>query len=195
MVARSGISAWLFEKFVQFRVWWIGPITFEELMSIAKEALTVENPSASTGISMFSNWIAYSYYADDMNIPGIIKNFGGIDLSEEEAYAYEAPYPSGLYKAGAHVWPYLIPTQLQENEKLWKEVYEKWDKPFLVAFGENERITLPMKAVFLERIPNPTVITLGGASHFVQEEVGPELAQIISDFIQGKPVADLPAKN
>ena len=78
---------------------------------------------------------------------------------------------------------------------MWKEVYEKWDKPFLVAFGENERITLPMKADFLERIPNPTVITLGGASHFVQEEVGPELAQIISDFIQGKPVEDLPAKN
>ena len=195
MVARSGITAWLFEKFVQFRVWWIGPITFEELMDKAKDALTVENPSPSTGISMFSNWIAYSYYADDMNIAGIIRNFGRIDLSEEEAYAYEAPYPSGLYKAGAHVWPYLIPTQLPENEKLWKEVYEKWDKPFLVAFGENERITLPMKADFLERIPNPTVITLGGASHFVQEEVGPELAQIISDFIQGKPVVDLPAKN
>ena len=195
MVARSGVTAWLFEKFVQFRVWWIGPITFEELMDKAKDALTAENPSPSTGISMFSNWIAYSYYADDMDIVGIIKNFGRIDLSEEEAYAYEAPYPSGLYKAGAHVWPYLIPTQLPENEKLWKEVYEKWDKPFLVAFGENERITLPMKADFLERIPNPTVITLGGASHFVQEEVGPELAQIISDFIQGKPVEDLPAKN
>ena len=52
-----------------------------------------------------------------------------------------------------------------------------------------------MKADFIERIPNPTVITLGGASHFVQEEVGPELAKIISDFIQGKPVVDLPAKN
>ena len=195
MVARSGIAAWLFEKFVQFRVWLIGAITFEELMAKAKDALLVENPSPTTGISMFSNWIAYSYYSEDMDIVGIIKNFGGIDLSEDEAYAYEAPYPSGLYKAGAHVWPYLIPTQLPENEKLWKEVYEKWDKPFLVAFGENERITIGMKADFLERIPNPTVITLGGASHFVQEEVGPELAKIISDFIQGKPVADLPAKN
>jgi haloalkane dehalogenase len=195
MVARSGISAWLFEKFVQLRVWWIGSISFEELMVKAKEALTIENPSPSSGISMFSNWIAYSYYADDMDISGIIKNFGRINLSEEEAYAYEAPYPSGLYKAGAHVWPYLIPTQLPENEKLWTEVYEKWDKPFLVAFGEKERITLPMKANFVERIPNPTVITLGGAGHFVQEEVGPELAQIISDFIQGKPVYDLPGKN
>ena len=194
MPARSGLSAWVFEKLVQLRVWWIGPITFEELMAKAEGALTTENPSSSTGVSMFSNWIAYSYYANDMNIAGIIENFGRINLSEAEAYAYEAPYPSGKYKAGAHVWPYLIPTQLTENEKLWQEVFEKWDKPFLVAFGENERITLPMKDVFLERIPDPTVITLGGASHFVQEEVGPELAQIISDFIQGKPVTDLPAK-
>ena len=194
MPARSGLSAWIFEKLVQLRVWWIGPISFEELMSKAQGALTTENPSSSTGVSMFSNWIAYSYYANDMNIAGIIENFGRINLSEAEAYAYEAPYPSGKYKAGAHVWPYLIPTQLTENEKLWQEVFEKWDKPFLVAFGENERITLPMKDVFLERIPDPTVITLGGASHFVQEEVGPELALIISDFIQGKPVEDLPAK-
>jgi haloalkane dehalogenase len=194
MPARAGLSAWIFEKLVQLRVWWIGPITFEELMAKAEGALTTENPSSSTGVSMFSNWIAYSYYANDMNIAGIIENFGRINLSEAEAYAYEAPYPSGKYKTGAHVWPYLIPTQLTENEKLWQEVFEKWDKPFLVAFGENERITLPMKDVFLDRIPDPTVITLGGASHFVQEEVGPELAQIISDFIQGKPVTDLPAK-
>ena len=193
MVARSGLTAWLFEKFIQLRVWWIGPISFDELMEAAAEALN-GNPSTSAGISMFTKWMAYSYYAEDMDIVGIIRNFGNIDLSEEEAYAYEAPYPSGLYKAGAHVWPYLIPTQLTENEQLWKDVYEKWDKPFLVAFGEKERITLPMKDDFLNRIPNPTVITLGGASHFVQEEVGPELAQIISDFINGKPVKDLPAK-
>lgn len=193
MVARSGLTAWLFEKFIQLRVWWIGPISFDELMEAAAEALN-GNPSTSAGISMFTKWMAYSYYAEDMDIVGIIRNFGNIDLSEEEAYAYEAPYPSGLYKAGAHVWPYLIPSQLTENEQLWKDVYEKWDKPFLVAFGEKERITLPMKDDFLNRIPNPTVITLGGASHFVQEEVGPELAQIISDFINGKPVKDLPAK-
>ena len=89
----------------------------------------------------------------------------------------------------------LVRLQSAGYEKLWQDVFEKWDKPFLVAFGENERITLAMKDVFLERIPNPTVITLGGASHFVQEEVGPELAQIISDFVRGKPVSDLLANN
>jgi pimeloyl-ACP methyl ester carboxylesterase len=65
------------------------------------------------------------------------------------------------------------------------------DKPFLVAFGGEERITIRMKEDFLNRIPNPTVITLGGAGHFVQEEVGPELAQIMIHFIEGREVTDL----
>ncbi len=189
--AAEGIGAWFLESITKLVVWWNGPVTFEELSAAADEALSAGEPSASTGISMFRKWMAYSYYAENMNIIGIIEKFGGIDLTEGEEYAYEAPYPTGLFKAGAHVWPYLIPTQLPENEKLWKEVYEKWDKPFLVAFGENERITLRMKDDFVNRIPNPTVITLGGAGHFVQEEVGPELAKIISEFIKGNPVSDL----
>jgi pimeloyl-ACP methyl ester carboxylesterase len=45
-----------------------------------------------------------------------------------------------------------------------------------------------MKDDFLNRIPNPTVVTLEGVGHFVQEEVGPELAALMNDFIAGKPV-------
>ena len=191
MVAGEGIRAWFTQRMVEFTVWWNGPITFEELKTAAQGALNSDNPSSSDGISMFTKWIAYSYYSKDMDIVGIIENFGRLNLSEGEKKAYEAPYPSGRYKAGAHVWPYLIPTQLQENEKYWKEIYEKWDKPFLVAFGGEERITIRMKDDFLNRIPNPTVITLGGAGHFVQEEVGPELAQIMIDFIKGQEVSDL----
>ena len=190
MVAGEGIGAWLTQRMMELTVWWNGPITFEELKTAARDALNSDNPSRSDGISMFTKWIAYSYYSKDMDIVGIIENFGRLNLSEGEKKAYEAPYPSGRYKAGAHVWPYLIPTQLQENEKYWKEVYEEWDKPFLVAFGGEERITIRMKDDFLNRIPNPTVITLGGAGHFVQEEVGPELAQIIINFIEGKKVSD-----
>ena len=48
-----------------------------------------------------------------------------------------------------------------------------------------------MKEDFVNRIPNPKIITLKGVGHFVQEEVGAELAEIIVDFIQGKKVNDL----
>ena len=191
MVAGEGIRAWLTQRLMELTVWWNGPITFEELKTAAQEALNSESPSNGDGISMFTKWIAHSYYSENMDIVGIIETFGGLNLSEGEKRAYEAPYPSGKYKAGAHVWPYLIPTQLNENEKYWKEVYEKWDKPFLVAFGGEERITIRMKDDFLNRIPKPTVITLGGAGHFVQEEVGPELAQIMINFIEGEEVNDL----
>ena len=187
MIARDGFSGWLFENIVKLIVWWHGPITFEELKLARDKALKNNNPSPLLGAIMFSKWIAYSYYSEDMDIVGIIESFGGLSLSEGEKRAYEAPYPSGEYKAGPHVWPYLIPTQLSENEKYWVDVYENWEKPFLVAFGENERITIGMKDDFLERIPNPTVITLKGAGHFVQEEVGPELAKIIDDFIKNNP--------
>ena len=78
-----------------------------------------KEPTDLDGLRMFSKWIAYSYYNEDMDIVGIIESFGRINLSEGEAKAYEAPYPSGEYKAGPHVWPYLIPTQLSENEKYW----------------------------------------------------------------------------
>ena len=193
MVAGEGIRAWLTQLIMKLSVWWNGPITFEELKMAARGALNSDNPSSGDGISMFTKWIAHSYYSKDMDVVGIIETFGGLNLTEEERRAYEAPYPSGRYKAGAHVWPYLIPTQLKENEKYWKEVYEKWDKPFLVAFGGEERITIRMKDDFVNRIPNPTVITLGGAGHFVQEEVGPELAEIIINFIEGKEVTDLMA--
>ena len=193
MVAGEGIRAWFTKLIMELSVWWIGPITFEELKTAARVALNSENPSSGDGISMFTKWIAHSYYSKDMDVVGIIETFGGLNLTEEERRAYEAPYPSGRYKAGAHVWPYLIPTQLKENEKYWKEIYEKWDKPFLVAFGGEERITIRMKDDFVNRIPNPTVITLGGAGHFVQEEVGPELAEIIINFIEGKEVTDLMA--
>ena len=164
-------------------VWWNGEVTFEELKTAADKALMLEEPSPLEGMRMFSKWIAHSYYSDDMDISGIISTFGRLELSDEQIRAYEAPFPSGQYKAGAHVMAYFIPTQLSENEKYWKDVYEKWDKPFLVAFGGNERITITMKEDFLTRIPNPTVITLEGVGHFSQEEAGPELANLINDFI------------
>ena len=188
MVARAGISAWLFENIVKFMVWWNAPVTFDELKAAADQALELEEPSPLDGARMFLKWMAHSYYAEDMDVAAIISTFGRIDLSEAEIRAYNAPYPSGKYKSGAHVFPYLIPTQLTENEEYWVNVYEKWDKPFLVAFGGDERVTIRLKEDFMTRIPNPIEITLEGVGHFVQEEVGPELAFLINDFIADKSI-------
>ena len=56
------------------------------------------------------------------------------------------------------------------------------------AFGGNEKVTIRMKEHFMTRIPNPTEITLEGVGHFVKEEMGPELASLIYDFIADRPL-------
>ena len=81
--------------------------------------------------------------------------------------------------------PYLVPSQLRENERAWK-VFESWDKPFLVAFTDKDPITRGGEKIFLKRVPVAQNITIKGAGHFVQEDAGEEIATIINEFIAGK---------
>jgi len=39
----------------------------------------------------------------------------------------------------------------------------------------------------LKRIPSAQEISIQGPGHFIQEEAGPEYAQLIIDFINGNP--------
>ena len=130
----------------------------------------------------FPRWVAYSYYVDDLPV-GQLMGFMGGDPGVIEAY--EAPFPDSRYKAGAQIMPYLVPSQLLENEEAWS-VFEQWDKPFLVAFTDSDPITKGGEQVFLDRIPGAINVNISGAGHFVQEDAGPELAALINTFIAGE---------
>ncbi len=173
LVAASGLRAWLGYPLVKLRVWWEGPLTIEELRADRS----------------FIRWIAYSYYGNDLAVGQIMQFIGGIS-DDEVIRAYEAPFPDGRYKAGAQIFPYLIPSQLSENETAWREVFEKWDKPFLVAFTDSDPVTsgTGIEQQFLDRVPNAVQAPIKGVGHFVQEEAGPGLAALINDFIAGRPV-------
>ena len=82
MVAREGITGWLIEQVLGFMIWWNGPVTFEELKLAADQFLNLDNPSATDGASMFSKWMAHSYYADDLDIAGVITTFGRLTLND-----------------------------------------------------------------------------------------------------------------
>ena len=94
---------------------------------------------------MFFKWMAHSYHAENLDIAGVITTFSRLELDDAEAHAYEAPHPSGEYKAGVHVLASLVPTELPENEHYWQAVYEQGDKAFLVTFGSEDGITIRMK--------------------------------------------------
>jgi haloalkane dehalogenase len=152
-------------------IWLQGPATWEEFV----------------GGNSFTSWIRYSRYTDNIDVGGVMQTLGSV--SDAEKAAYEAPYPNATYKAGAQIFPYLIPSELRKNEKAFREVLEQWDKPFLIANSDNDPVTgnNPRLVKILKRIPTAQEIVIKGPGHFLQEEAGPEYAGLIIDFINGNP--------
>ena len=79
------------------------------------------------------------------------------NVSNAERAGYEAPYPNATYKAGAQIFPYLILSELRKNEKAYRDVFEKWDKPFLIANSDNDPVMTGSLSLFAIR---------NGLSHF-----------------------------
>ena len=169
MPAASGLGGFIGYPMFKLAVWWQGAVTMEEL----KRELT------------FPRWVAYSYYVEELPVGELMQFLGA---SESVVAAYEAPFPDATYKAATQIMPYLVPSQLRKNEQVWKDVYENWDKPFLVAFSDADPVTKGGDAAFVQRVPGAINVTIKGAGHFVQEDVGTELAAMINDFIAGEEV-------
>lgn len=107
------------------------------------------------------------------------------------AAAYDAPFPDGRYKAGALIMPQRVPVgkddPARETQLAAWEVFRKWEKPFLTAFGDSDPITGGGDKVFQEQVPGAKGqphTTVKGAGHFIQESHGAELAGIIAGFIR-----------
>ncbi|MFQ5473486.1 MAG: haloalkane dehalogenase, partial [Dehalococcoidia bacterium] len=113
------------------------------------------------------------------------------NLSEEVIAAYDAPFPDDAYKAGARIFPSLVPTSPDDpaapaNRKAW-EVLQKWEKPFLTTFSDSDPITKGGERILQAMIPGAKGqphVTIESAGHFLQEDKGEELAGIVVDFIE-----------
>ena len=138
----------------------------------------------------FFNWQKFSQDTPVFNASKIVKSSCVNKISNEVQKAYDAPFPDETYKAGARRFPMLVPTSpndpsSQPNREAWEKL-KNWHKPFLTAFSDSDPITKGGDILFQKLIPGCKGIshkTIVGAGHFLQEDKGPELAQLIVDFI------------
>ncbi len=146
-----------------------------------------------TGFSEgFQRWLEFSQSVP-MFPTGMIVNGGcSRQLSAEEIAAYDAPYPDESYKAGARVFPKLVPitpehASVAENKAAW-EVLSCFEKPVLTAFSDADMVTAGGEKVFHERVPGtkgqPHVTLKGG--HFLQEDSPAEIVALLERFVGGR---------
>jgi haloalkane dehalogenase len=111
-------------------------------------------------------------------------------LPTELAKAYDAPFPDPSFKMGPRAIPSQVPTlptspSMEEQRKAW-EFFDRFEKPFLCAFADNDPVTAGLAEQFIERVPGTrglphTTIKEGG--HFVQENEPEQVSQAIIDLI------------
>jgi haloalkane dehalogenase len=139
----------------------------------------------------FLRWQQFSQSSPVFEIGRIINNGTTTDLPAEVVAAYDAPFPDDTYKAGARKYPALVPTRPDDpasepNREAWK-VLDRWEKPFLTAFGDSDPITRNADKAFQARVPGTKGqphTTIAGGGHFIQEDRGEQLAGVAVDFMK-----------
>ena len=147
-------------------------------------------PTGGGGSEAFMAWQKFSQEAPVFPIGKLVNGACTTDLPDEVIAAYDAPFPDDSYKAGARIFPSLVPTtaddpEVSANKAAWK-VLEQFEKPFLVAFSDLDPVTKGGETPFLARVPGAQGqphTTIEGAGHFLQEDQGPVLAALLIDFM------------
>lgn len=138
----------------------------------------------------FLDWQRFAARVPEFPISPMIQMSTTTDLSGEVLAGYDAPFPDESFKAGPRALPALVPTSLQDpsadaQRHAWS-VLRQWDKPLLTAFSDSDPITAGGDRVFHKLVPGAAGqphVTVGGAGHFLQEDKGPEIAELVARFV------------
>lgn len=144
----------------------------------------------------FFAWRDYSQATPEFPAGGIIQRATVTELTDEVVAAYDAPFPDESYKAGARQFPLLVPASPDDpattaNRAAWAAL-SRWTKPFLTAFADRDPIFRGVDAFLQEAIPGAAGqahTTIENAGHFLQEDQGERLAEVVVDFISRTPTA------
>lgn len=138
----------------------------------------------------FEAWQKFSQEAPELPIAGIVGFSCAVKPTDEVFRGYDAPFPDETYKEGARIFPLLVPSKPDDpahdaNVAAW-EVLKKFEKPFLCCYSDSDPITKGADRKFLAQVPGTkgqAHVTVAAAGHFLQEDKGEELSQILVRFI------------
>jgi pimeloyl-ACP methyl ester carboxylesterase len=137
--------------------------------------------------SYFAEWMIYAMKGRDFRPSLVVEAMTWFDLPDDEAAAYDAPFPSRTYLAGARVFPSLANELPGVNDDAWAGL-AAFARPFLTLWAANDPGQLggcEVQQELVDSVPGAAGRhhdRLPAASHFLQDDQGPEIARRLVDF-------------
>ncbi len=162
------------------------------------DRIVVANGGMPTGDQQmpeaFFAWRKFSQETPDFQVGKIVGRGCRTALSAEVEAAYDAPFPDDSFKAGARMFPLLVPASPDDpaaaaNRAAWG-VLTAWQKPVLTAFSDQDPITRGGDMLLQSLIPGTRGqphATIAGGGHFLQEDRGEALAAVILSWLERQP--------
>ena len=139
---------------------------------------------------MFRDFVART---EDLPVGFLVKGACKREPGDDVIAAYDAPYPSAAAKAGARAFPLMLPTSPEmpgaaAGQRVLEALRED-SRPKLVLWADSDPV-LPLEtgrrfASALGRADVDHVIA--DASHFLQEDAGAEIGQLIAEWLGSDP--------
>jgi len=140
---------------------------------------------------MSDAWLAFRDFVartEDLPVGMLVRGGCKTDPGDAVIGAYEAPYPDPASKAGARAFPLILPTSPEAvGAAAGKRVADglrEDDRPSLVLWADSDPI-LPFSTG--ERVASQLNLSaprpIADASHFLQEDAGPEIGAIIAEWL------------
>jgi haloalkane dehalogenase len=179
---------------------WGGPIGLRWAVEHADRVgrLVVLNTGLFSGrVSKgFMAWRDFAERNPDLPVGFVLQSGTATELADEVFAAYEAPFPTPESKAGAAQFPLLVPTSDDQpgatEMRAVTDELSRWDKPALVAFSDEDPVFPYPRAGerFTTLIPSAgEQVRIEGAAHFLQEDRGERIAELVLEFVRGSPGA------
>ncbi|MGI9285485.1 MAG: haloalkane dehalogenase, partial [Pseudomonadales bacterium] len=133
-------------------------------------------------------WRKFCAESPDLDIGHLMAQVSAKPLSADAKAAYSAPFPDQSYMAGARRFPSLVPLfhdepEVEQNKAAW-EVLRQFDKPFMLAFSDNDPVTAGGDEHFKKNVPGCKGVahrTIEDAGHFLQQDAPEQCVQAILD--------------
>lgn len=174
---------------------WGGPIGLRlavERPELASRLVVMETGPFTGEQRMSDAWLHFRDFVarvEDVPVGRIVRGGCLRDPGDAVIAAYDAPFPTPESKAGVRAFPAILPTEpdapgAAEGRALAAALRDD-PRPKLLLWADSDPV-LPFATAELisSRLNFPEPVKIARASHYLQEDAGPDIGRIIADWLE-----------